>query len=100
MRFDTPIYFRRVTAGLYDAETGDYGPDNVTEVKVYASVTDASREALALEFGDIKQGGKVIRLQNHYAQPFDNIRIGAKIYRAGSSRALRTKQTFIVTEVQ
>ena len=100
MRFDTPVYFRRITAGAYDPNTGDYGPDTVTEVKVYASVTDASRETLTLEFGEVKQGAKVIRLQNHYEQPFDDIRIGARMYRAGSTRELRKIHTFIVTEVQ
>ena len=27
MRYDTPIYFQKVTQGEYDPTTGDYGED-------------------------------------------------------------------------
>ena len=51
-------------------------------------------------YGMIKQGSLTIQLQNHYDCPFDQIRIGNKIYKVDYSRKLRTKQTFIVSEVQ
>ena len=100
MRYDKPVYFQRITSGEYDASTGDYGADAVSEVKRYADVTDSGVETLNLIYGEVKQGCKTIRLQNHYNEPFDRIRIGSSIYRADFSRKLRTKHIFVVSEVQ
>ena len=100
MRFDTPIYFRSVKAGEYDAETGDYGADTVQEVMRYASVTNTGTATLQIVYGGIKQGSLTVRLQNRYGAAFDQIRIGEKLYRVDMTRNLRLKQTFIVSEVQ
>ena len=100
MRFDTPIYFQRITAGAYDALTGNYGEDTIAEEKRYASVTSAGINTLNLVYGEIKQGALTIRLQMPYESPFDRIRIGEKLYRVDMSRNLRTKQTFVISEVQ
>lgn len=103
MRYDTPVYFLTTKAGTYDAATGDYGEDTEAEEKRDASVTDTGDETLTLIYGEIKQGVKTIRLQNHYDKPFDRIRIGegkaAKYYRVDRARRLRTKHVFIVSEV-
>ncbi len=100
MRFDTPIYFERIQPGKYDASTGNYGEDIKAEEMRLAAVTDTGTEAMTLVYGSLKQGSKTIRLQNHYTQPFDSIRIGEKHYRVDKKRNLRVKQTFIVSEVQ
>lgn len=100
MRFDTPIFFQSIKPGEYDKETGNYKPDTVTEEKHWASVTDAKTETLKLLYGEIKQGCLTVRLQNIYDKPFDKIRIDSKLYRVDFSRKLRTKHTFIVSEVQ
>ena len=100
MRFDTPIYMQTVTEGAYNAQTGDYAPDSVGEVKMYASVTDAGTETLTLVYGDIKQGAKVVRLLSHCVRPFSFIRIGEKRYRVDMERKLRSKHIFVVSEVQ
>lgn len=100
MRFDTPVYFQKVTQGEYDASTGNYGDDIVTETMKLADVTDSSTETLNLVYGGIKQGSLTVRLQNHYDKEFDVIRIGRTIYRVDSERKFRTKHTFIVSEVQ
>ena len=104
MRFDTPIYFQRKRKGEYNAESGDYSPVQPLEVERYASVTDTGTDTLMLVYGELKQGSKTIRLQMHYTEPFDQIRIGdgeqAKYYRVDRERKLRTKHTFIVSEVQ
>lgn len=100
MRFDTPVYFQRITAGAYDETTGNYGADAVTEEKRFADVTSAGTNTLNLIYGEIKEGALVVRLQGRYAAPFDRIRIGKKVYRVDFSRNLRTKQVFIVSEVQ
>lgn len=99
MRYDTPIYFQRITPGAYDPNTGNYGPDETAEVLRYASVTDTGEQTLLLVYGGIKQGSLTIRLQNRYDAAFDRIRIGDKFYKVDLSRKLRVKQNFVVSEV-
>lgn len=98
MRCDTPIYFQRITQE-FDASTGDY-VNSITEEKRLASVTDSTTETMNLIYGEIKQGSKTLRLQNHYDKPFDQIRIGGTSYRVDRERKLRVKHIFIVSEVQ
>lgn len=103
MRFDTPVYFQHIKPGEYDTSPenyGNYGEDTVTEVMKYASVTDTGADTLQLVYGELKQGSKTVRLQNHYNEAFDRIRIGETIYRVDRQRKLRTKHAFIVSEVQ
>lgn len=100
MRFDTPIYFRSLEKGSYNADTGDYEPDTPTEDVVFADVTESRVETLKMIYGDIKQGCYTVRLQNIYGKPFDLIRIGEKLYRADYERKLRTKHIFVVSEVK
>lgn len=99
MRFDTPIYFQSIKKGTYNAKTGDYEPDVVTEVKTYADVTDAREDAITLIYGSIRQGAKVVRLLRPLPllMTFDRIRIGDKIYIVDFSRR---NKAFYVSEVQ
>lgn len=99
MRFDTPIYFRTVKSE-YDAASGNYIDEPPVEEMRLASVTDTGDETLRLIYGTIKQGCKTIRLQNPYIKPYDYIRIGEKLYKPDKARKLRTKQSFVVSEVQ
>jgi hypothetical protein len=78
MRFTTAIYFQRVTEGDYNANTGDYNADKVTEVKRYASVTNSKTDTIKLVYGDLKQGSLTIHLQQPYRETFNFIRIGEK----------------------
>lgn len=100
MRFDTPIFFQQLIPGDYNPDTGDYGPDKISETKRYASVTSAGVETLNLIYGELKQGSFTVRLQSRYPYLFDRIRIDRKIYRVDFTRNLRSKQVFIVSEVQ
>ena len=100
MRYDTPIYFQQIKAGAFNENTGDYAADMVTEVVKYASVTDSSTQTINLVYGELKQGSKTIRLLNHFNLPFNRIRISDKVYRVDMQRKLRTKQVFVVSEVQ
>ena len=100
MRFDTPVYFQTVKKGEYEYNTGNYKPDTVEEVKKYASVTDSGTDTMQVIYGGFKQGSKTVRLLNHYNEPFNYIRIGTKKYCVDMSRKQRTKQVFIVSEVQ
>lgn len=100
MRYDTPVYFQRIQAGDYDPNTGNYGEDTIEEVKRYADVTDTGADTLRIVYGEIRQDSRVIRLQRPYKEPFNQIRVGDKVYTADYCRELRSKQTFIVSEVQ
>lgn len=100
MRLDTPVFFQSITAGKYNANTGNHDEPTVAEVKKYASVTDSGVETLNLVYGEIRQGSKVVRLNGQYNVPFDRIRIGRKVYRVDMSRPLRNKHIFVVSEVQ
>lgn len=100
MRFDTPVYFQTVKAGEYDASTGDHGEDIITEEKRDASVTDAGIDTMHLVYGEIRQGVKVVRLQNHYNKPFDQLKIDGKVYRVDRQRRLRLKHILVCSEVQ
>ena len=98
MRYDKAIFFQRITSGEYNASSGDYGPDEISEVKRYADVTNAGAETLNLIYGEIRLGCLTVRLQSHYNEPFDRIRIGSKFYRADFSRKLRKGHVFVVRE--
>lgn len=99
MRYDTPIYFQRITAGAYDPSTGNYADDAVVETARYASVMDTRDETKRLLYGEIRQGSLTVHIQNHYTDVFDRIRIGEKVYAVDYRRRLRVKETFIVSEV-
>ena len=100
MRYDTPIRFQKVISGEYNQNTGNYGKDTVYEEEKYASVMDTGAETMRLVYGSIRHGSLTIQLQNQYTKPFDRIRVGQKIYQVDNRRDLRTKQTFVVSEVQ
>lgn len=99
MRYDTPIYFQKLTPGEYDPATGNYVDDKVSEVKRYASVMDTGENTMILVYSGIKEGSLTIHLQNHYDRPFDRIRVRNKTYGVDFSRKLRTKQVYVVSEV-
>ena len=100
MRYDTPIYFQKITQGEYDPTTGDYGEDAIRETCVMASVMDTRTETMQVVYGSIKQGSKTIHIQNHYDKSYDSIRIDNRIYQVDYSRIFRNKHSFIVHEVQ
>ena len=100
MRFDTPVFFQLIRQGAYDPQTGNYSDSESAETKVYADVTDTGTDTMNIIYGQIRQGSKVIRLQNHYTKTFNRIRIGDKQYRVDFDRKLRAKHVFIVSEVQ
>lgn len=97
MRYDKPIYFQHIRQGEYNADSGNYGEDNITEVKRYADVTDTGTETLKFVYGAIKQGSLTIRLQRPYKEAFDKIKVGEKTYSVDFERR---KKCFVVSEVQ
>lgn len=100
MRYDTPVYFQKITSGEYDPKTGNYAEDTVKETLRYASVMNTGEEKLKLVYDGPKQGSLTIQLQNHYEESFSRIRVGNKLYEVDFSRKLRAKHTFVVSEVQ
>ena len=97
MRYDKPIYFQKLAPDRYDPATGNYIENEPTEVQKYADVTDAGVNTLQIIFGSVKEGAKVVRLQQPYIQPFDYIRIADRRYRVGFSRG---NKVFVCREVQ
>lgn len=100
MRYDTPIYFQLVNVGKIDPTTGDYDNTVKESGPIWADVTDTGTETLNIIYGAFKQGVKTIRLQNHYNEPFDKIRIGEAVYRVDFERKLRTKHNFVASVVK
>lgn len=100
MRYDIPVYFQVIKSGEYVPSTGDYGDDTVEETLRYASVMDTGTDLLQLVYDGPKQGSLTVQIQNHYSAPFDRIRVGEKSYSVDFSRKLRTKHTFVISEVQ
>ena len=97
MRYDTPIFFQTVQQGDLNPETHNYDNDIVIENKRFARVTDTGESTLKLVYNDLKQGSLTVKLQRPFPLPFDNIRIGEKIYKVDFSRH---KKNFVVSEVQ
>ena len=100
MRYDTPIYFEKLSPGVYDETVGDYGAPIVVSTKRLASVANTSDKQMHLIYGGIREGSKTISLLNAYGEVFDRIRVGSKLYTVDRRISLRTKQAFVCSEIQ
>ena len=100
MRYDTPIYFEKISPGVYDETVGDYGEPVVVSTKRLASVVNTSDKQMRLIYGGIREGSKTISLLNAYGEVFDRIRVGSKLYTVDRRISLRTKQAFVCSEIQ
>lgn len=100
MRYDTPIYFEKLSPGVYDETVGDYGNPVVVSTKRLASVVNTSEKQMYLIYGGIREGSKTISLLNAYGEVFDRIRVGSKLYTVDRRISLRTKQAFVCSEIQ
>ena len=100
MRYDTPIYFEKLSPGVYDETVGDYGEPVVVSTKRLASVVNTSEKQMLLIYGGIREGSKTISLLNAYVEVFDRIRVGTKLYTVDRRISLRTKQAFVCSEIQ
>ena len=100
MRYDKPIYFQRYVQGSYNENTGNYEDDSIVEEMAMASVMDTKTQTMMQIYGQIRKGSLTCHIQNIYQKPFDYIRIGAKRYKVDYSRRLRTKESFVLSEVQ
>ena len=99
MRYETPIYFQRLTEGEYDADTGNYADPTVTEEKRLASVVSTSEKRMMLIYGSIREDSRTIHLLNKYRKTFDRIRIGDKAYKVDRHIFHGTKEGYVVSEV-
>ena len=100
MRYDKPIYFQRFVQGSYNENTGNYEDDSIVEEMAMASIIDTKTQTMMQVYGQIKQGSLTGQIQNIYDKPYDHIRIGTRKYKVDYSRRLRTKESFILSEVQ
>lgn len=99
MRFDTEVFLQTIKEGSYDPASGNYSDDEIIEQKLWANVNDTSAETMNIIYGAIQQGSVTVRFQNTVPE-FDYLRIGDKRYRRDYTRKLRTKTTYIMSEVQ
>lgn len=99
MVYNTPVFFQTLTEGAYNAETGDYGDDVISEVPRYASVVDTPDGTAQIVYGTIRQGSRTITLQRAYTGSFDLIRIGDRRYRVDDMRSPHGKGIYICSEV-
>ena len=99
MRYDTPVFFQTLTK-IYNTQTGDYTEEVTSEVCKFASVVGTSIDVMHLVYGAIRQGSKTVTLQNHYAEPYDRIRIGQTVYAVDVIIPHRVKQAYVVSEIQ
>lgn len=99
MRYDQEIHFQCITEGAYNTIIGDYEDNTIIEETAYASIMDTKTETMMIVYGQLKKGSLTCQIQNSYDKPFDSIRIGDKRYKVDYFRKLRTKETFILSEV-
>lgn len=100
MRYDTKVYFQIVQDGEYNSKTGDYEDNTLDEYLKYANVTDAGSSISSINFGKIKSGSLVVRVQNAFDKAFDFIRIGEKQYAVSNEYKLMDKGVYVVSEVK
>lgn len=109
MRCDTQIFF--VTDGervlVTDREGGNYGgytDGEPVEAGRFADVTDTQTSTQQLVYGKLHEASRTVRLNGHYLEPFDHIRIvdrntgASKLYDVDASRHLRHRSVFICHE--
>lgn len=111
MRCDTQIYFitdgeRTLITDHNDPDYGGYAKTTPVEAGMLADVTDTKTETQQLVYGRLREGSVTVRLNRHYLDPFDHIRIvdrntgDSKLYDVDASRHLRHRSVFVCHEVK
>lgn len=98
MRYDKKVVFQYVD-DVYQPN-GDYTKDIVEEVTDYASIVNTDFDTMRLVYGEIKQGSITLHLLNKIAFVFNRIVIDGKTYSVDQVINQRTKQAYILSEVQ
>ena len=98
MRYDKKVLFQRVT-DVYQPN-GDYVSGIAEEVTDYASIVNTDFDTMRLVYGEIKQGSITLHLLNKIAFVFNQVVIDGKTYSVDQVIDQRTKQAYILSEVQ
>lgn len=110
MRCDTQIYFvtddeRTMITDHSDPDYGGYTDGTPLETGRMADVTDTQTSTQQLVYGRLHEASRTVRLNGHYLDPFDHIRIvdrntgDSKLYDVDALRHLRHRSVFICHEV-
>lgn len=101
MRYDKVIYFCTHGKRTYNEDAGDYTGGEPERVPRAAAIMDTSAATQQLVYDGLRTGSLVIHTQTHYDTPFDYIMIDGsdKRYHVDNVRALRTKESFVVSEI-
>lgn len=98
MRYDKTVYFQKVET-QYNKETGYYEVTETTETKRQAAITQTGIKTIMMVYQQIPEESLTVRIQNHYMDDFDYIRIGDTQYKVDRRLDLPVKQVFVVSEV-
>jgi hypothetical protein len=98
MRYDKTVYFQKVET-QYNKETGDYEVTETTETKRQAAITQTGIKTIMMVYQQIPEESLTVRIQNHYMDDFDYIRIGDTQYKVDRRLDLPVRQVFVVSEV-
>lgn len=98
MRYDKKVLFQRVI-DVYQPN-GDYVSGIAEEVTDYASIVNTDFDTMRLVYGEIKEGSITLHLLNKIAFVFNQIVIDGKTYSVDQVINQRTKQAYILSEVQ
>lgn len=111
MRCDTQVFFvtdgsREMVTDPGSADYGSYRQMAAREAARLADVTDTKTETQRLVYGQIREGSRTVRLNSHYREPFDHIRIvdrdtgASRLFDVDAFRHLRHRSVFICHEVK
>lgn len=100
MRYDKEVYFVKEGKKVFDQSTGDYITSEPKKTKKYAALSALLSLKPTIKHGRLNEDKFILRLQNHYNEPFNYIEIDGIKYDVDHSRKLRVKRNFIISERQ
>lgn len=101
MRYATPIYLMDVTKGVYNAQTGNYTDDIISEKLEWCSIPQDLSSKLRLEQAEVYDGTVTIHMQHAIPAGIERVRIGDTVYSIEQRKErLLTKKSYILREVQ
>lgn len=98
MRFDTKAFFIKENERTYDEKTGNYNDGEIVKDLVYCSKSPTEEKKMMIVYGKLNENSLTIVLQNHYTKDFDCIEIDNKKYTVDSSKKLRNKHIFVISQ--
>lgn len=96
MRFDKYCQFITEGTDTYNAETGNYNSAEPSVTEAWGDLTNSGERTSKIVYGDVKQGGAVLRSPVH--SEANKVRIDGKMYHIDFRRKLRRVTVYLVRE--